>query len=188
MRAGIAYMWRKIGLVAVAAVVIAAAVTDADARRFGGRSIGSRGERTHEAPPSTSTAPGYVRPMDRSLSDLPRAVPTPSASLASAPTTAASASGTGFVHSLFLGGLIGSSIARITGPGAMSSMFGFLIQSVLIILLINLAFTALRRKRSGDPDAALEAAVATHARAQRRPAIAPQRAQFGTRSVRARTA
>jgi hypothetical protein len=59
-------------LTAIAAAALALAPALADARPGGGGSSGSRGSRTYSAPPSTSTAPGQARQMDRTLTEPTR--------------------------------------------------------------------------------------------------------------------
>ena len=59
-------------LTALAAAALALAPVLADARPGGGGSSGSRGSRTYSAPPTTSTAPGQARQMDRTMTEPSR--------------------------------------------------------------------------------------------------------------------
>ena len=70
-------------LVAVGRALSAVAVGPADARRGG--SFGSRGTRTYSAPTATQTAPGYVPPVQRSMTQAP-SPPPPSATPCSLPS------------------------------------------------------------------------------------------------------
>src|SRR6201991_2916046 len=58
---------RMIALAMAVAVPLAITISAADARVGGGGSSGSRGSRTFSAPPSTTTAPGRMQPMNRTF-------------------------------------------------------------------------------------------------------------------------
>jgi predicted lipid-binding transport protein (Tim44 family) len=129
-------------LAVLLAAVIALAPALADARAGGGASMGSRGMRTYSAPPPTTTAPYSAAPMQRSLT--PNA-PNPSPGFG-APSYAP-AYGYGnrspFMTGFF-GGLLGAGLAGLLfghgpfwGIGGFGSVFGFLIQIVLLFLLVR---------------------------------------------------
>ena len=54
-----------LAIVAVASMALLADL--ADARSGGGRSVGSRGAKTYQAPPATNTAPKTASPMEKSM-------------------------------------------------------------------------------------------------------------------------
>ena len=99
----------------VALAVTLVAVAPADARRGG--SFGSRGARTYSAPRATSLSPGYVAPVQRSMTAPPAY---------SSPATAAPRSGfqaprpgfgSGLLGGLVAGGLIGGMMGHGFGGG-----------------------------------------------------------------------
>ena len=90
-------------IAALTSATVFASLDDAEARRAGSGGFGSRGTRTFQAPPVTSTAPGTAAPIERSMTPRP---PT------TAPATAQQPFGTqrpglfgGFGRSM-IGGLI----------------------------------------------------------------------------------
>ncbi len=108
-------------------------ITDADARVGGSRSFGSRGGRTYNSTPSTTTAPGGAAPVTRS-----NASP-------SAPNAGASAAGAaqgsrfGGFGRLLVGGLIGAGLFGLLsgsglfgGLGSFASIIGLLLQVAVI--------------------------------------------------------
>jgi predicted lipid-binding transport protein (Tim44 family) len=125
------------GACAVVLTMIAADVADARGRI----SIGSRGSRTHSAPPATTTAP-TARPVERSVTQptnptvnaaprpAPRIVPVVTAPL----TPGAASSSPGFMGGLFGAGLFGLVLgAGLTGGlGSPASFVGFAVQMAIV--------------------------------------------------------
>jgi predicted lipid-binding transport protein (Tim44 family) len=122
--------------------VVSADLADA-ARLGGGRSLGSRGSKTFNAPPSTNTAPGAA-PIDRSIT--PRTAPTTAQNPAAGVNAATRPSMFGGWRGLLMGGLFVAALGGIFGFGALASMLGFLLQFALIAGLIYLAFAFFRRR------------------------------------------
>lgn len=157
-------------LAAVAAAALALAPALADARPGGGGSYGSRGSRTYSAPPSTNTAPGTARPMERSMTEPSRPA-TPYGQQAQRPYGQTAPAGGGFFSrspfmSGLLGGLIGVGLGGLLfGHGLFGGMHGFgfagflglLLQIALIVLLVRLALNFFRNRApqtapAGMPD------------------------------------
>jgi predicted lipid-binding transport protein (Tim44 family) len=135
-----------------------AVMTDlADARVGGGRSVGSRGGKTFQAPPATNTTPKAAAPIERSMTQ-------PGKATAAQGPAAAQPSRFGW-RSLLMGGLIGAGLASLFGLGAMAQVLGFLLQIALIGGVIWLAI-AFFRSRSGQP--ALAGATASGSQGQTR--------------------
>jgi predicted lipid-binding transport protein (Tim44 family) len=135
--------------VVTAFVAVAAAfvlfTADAYARPLGGFSAGSRGMRTYSAPPSTATAP-TAAPIQRSLtqpSNIGLARPTPSSGLFGGRGLlgglAAGFLGAGLFGLLFGYGLFG-------GMAGFASIFGLLLQVLLIIVVARLLFAWWQRR------------------------------------------
>ena len=134
-------MRRRSALFAAALVAaLACAPSLADARAGGGGSFGSRGGRTYLAPPSTSTAPSFTAPMERSLT--PRSEPsapfgTPYG--APAPAYRPGFGGGGFGRGL-LGGLVGYGLGGLLfghgffGGGGIG-FIGLLLQLLILFLI-----------------------------------------------------
>ena len=129
-----------------ALVLIAA---DANARVGGGSSGGSRGTRTFSAPPATSTAPNQAAPINRSMTQ---------------PSAAASTVGqAGGRPGLFGGGMLGGLAAGFIGAGlfgilfghglfggmsGFASVFGLLLQIILVVVVARLAFAWWQRRNT----------------------------------------
>jgi predicted lipid-binding transport protein (Tim44 family) len=119
--------------------------------------MGSRGSRTFEAPPATQTAPRAAAPIERSMTpDRPAAGAEPRFNPAPASPGGFFSGRGGFVSGL-MGGLIGAGIGGLLfgnglfgGIGGISSIFGLLIQIVLIVFLVRLVMGFLRN-RSAAP-------------------------------------
>jgi predicted lipid-binding transport protein (Tim44 family) len=127
---------------AIVTVASLALLSDlADARVGGGRSVGSRGAKTFQAPPATNTAPKTAAPVERSMTQ-------PGKSSAAAP--AAARPSLFSWRSLLLGGLIGAGLASLFGLGAMAQVLGFLLQVALIGAIVWLV-VAFFRSRSAQP-------------------------------------
>jgi predicted lipid-binding transport protein (Tim44 family) len=134
------------GLVQALAVILSLAMplavvaSSADARVGGGSSSGSRGGRTFSAPPSTSTAPNTAQPFNRTITQpgSPNVGTPAGGGFFSRPGMgmfgglAAGFLGAGLLGMLFGGGLFG-------GIGGLSSIFGLLLQIVLIVFVVRLA-------------------------------------------------
>jgi predicted lipid-binding transport protein (Tim44 family) len=144
-----------LAIVAVASMALLADL--AEARSGGGRSVGSRGAKTYQAPPTTNTAPKTASPMEKSMTQPGKS------GAASAPAPASSPFGW---RSLLLGGLIGAGLASLFGMGALAGVLGFVLQAALIGGLIWLA-VAFFRGRFGQP--ALAGAGASSGQGQARP-------------------
>jgi predicted lipid-binding transport protein (Tim44 family) len=140
--------------VVTAFVAVAAAfllfTADAYARPLGGFSAGSRGMRTYSAPPSTATAP-TAAPIQRSLTQRPN------------DGLARSAPGTGFFsgRGLFGGlaaGFLGAGLLGLLfgyglfgGMAGFASIFGLLLQVMLIIVVARLIFAWWQRRNLAAP-------------------------------------
>jgi predicted lipid-binding transport protein (Tim44 family) len=142
-------------LAAFAAAALVLAPVIADARPGGGSSMGSRGARTYSPPPSTSTAPGTARQMDRTMTEPSRsAVPSAQAGRSFQPNPA----GGFFSRSPFMaglmGGLIGAGIGGLLfghglfgGFSGFASFLGLLLQIGLVVLLVRLGMAWFRRRQ-----------------------------------------
>jgi predicted lipid-binding transport protein (Tim44 family) len=148
------FLQRTGGLVKAMAVILSLAlptvlaVSAADARIGGGSSSGSRGTRTFSAPPSTSTAPGTASPFNRTMTQ-----PGNNGGGYGAPAggglfggrggmlggLAAGFLGAGLLGMLFGGGLF-------SGIGGISSIFGLLLQIVLIVFVARMAMAWWQRR------------------------------------------
>lgn len=136
-------------VVALAAALTLAMAGVADARVGGGSSSGSRGGRTFSAPAATPTAPSTARPMERSMTQ-----PGPSMQRPGAPGQVGAPSrgfgfGTGLMAGLFGAGLLGMFMGHgfFGGLGGIASLFGFLLQVGLIVLVVALALRWFRRRQ-----------------------------------------
>ncbi len=118
-------------------VLSLAAVDFAEARRAGSSGFGSRGTRTYDAPPATSTAPAPAAPIQRSMT--PNQATNPTAQNAARPQNAAQPQqrrglfgglAGGILGGLFLGGLFGMLMGH--GFGGLAGMMGLLFQMLLI--------------------------------------------------------
>lgn len=125
----------KLGAVFGIALALSALVAlPADARRGG--SFGSRGSRTYSAPRSTSTSPGYVPPMQRSMTAPGgQSGNQPGGAYAPRPGMPGYASGSpygysrpfsggGFLGGLVAGGLIGGMMGHGWGGGGWGGGYG----------------------------------------------------------------
>jgi predicted lipid-binding transport protein (Tim44 family) len=138
----------------------------ADARRGG--SFGSRGSRTYSAPRSTSTSPGYVPPVQRSMT-APGGSTQPGGAFAPRPGMPGYAAGGygagpfggfrggGFLGGLVAGGLIGGLMGHGwgggwggNGYGGMGGGGGFLtiiIQLLILVFVVSLVSRIFFRRR-----------------------------------------
>jgi predicted lipid-binding transport protein (Tim44 family) len=130
----------------------------ADARRGG--SFGSRGTRTYSQPQSTPTAPGYVPPVQRSMTAPGAAqpggayAPKPGMPGYAAPRPAGRFGGIGggFVGGLLAGGLIGGLMGHGWGGGwgggGGGGLLTILIQLAIVFLVVSLAVRWFSRRRA----------------------------------------
>jgi predicted lipid-binding transport protein (Tim44 family) len=140
-------MFRRRALTAFVAVAAAFLLftVDVDARPLSGLSAGSRGMRTYSAPPSTVTAP-TAAPIQRSM-----AQPS-SGGLARTAPSAGLFGGRGLLGGLaagFLGaGLFGMlfGYGLFGGTAGFASIFGLLLQVLLIIVVARLIFVWWQRR------------------------------------------
>ncbi|MFC3003254.1 Tim44 domain-containing protein [Falsiroseomonas tokyonensis] len=148
-------------MAAIAVVALALAPALAEARRGGGFSSGSRGTRTYQAPPPTTTAPGGATQMQRTQT-APSAATTGAATAGTAAAGAAAAR-TGMRGGL-MGGLLGAGLIGMFlgaglfgGIGGFASILGLLLQVALIGGVIWLVMRMIRGRREatagGPPNA-----------------------------------
>jgi predicted lipid-binding transport protein (Tim44 family) len=145
--------FRIAGLALAAAGLVALGVSEADARAGRSGSFGSRGERTYTAPPTTNTAPGVAKPVDRTMTQ-PGAATAAQAGrpTAGAATAAAQQSRFGTFGKLLMGGLIGAGLMSLLGMGgSLAAVLGFILQALLIGGLIYLAIAFFRSRRQPAP-------------------------------------
>ncbi|HEY3792217.1 MAG TPA: TIM44-like domain-containing protein [Bradyrhizobium sp.] len=138
---------QAIAIVLSLALPLISAASPADARVGGGLSSGSRGTRTFSAPPSTSTAPGTAQPFNRTFTQ-PGSPSTPAGGgFFNRPGggmlrgLAAGFLGAGLLGMLFGGGLFG-------GLGGLSSLFGLILQIVLIVFVVRMAMSWWQRRNA----------------------------------------
>jgi predicted lipid-binding transport protein (Tim44 family) len=133
---------------AVAILFLAASQADARAGR-GGFGLGSRGSRTFQAPPPTQTAPRQAAPIDRSVT---QPGPTVNRGVQGAPGMAQRP---GFFSTRggFMGGLLGAGLIGMLlgyglfgGMGGLASILGLLLQVLLVVFLVRLAFRFFQRR------------------------------------------
>jgi predicted lipid-binding transport protein (Tim44 family) len=135
---------RFTGLSLVMAAGLAFVAADiAEARIGGGRSFGSRGSRTYNAPPATNTAPNAA-PIDRSITQ--RGAPSVAQGARPGAATAAQPSRFGGWRGILMGGLFAAALGSIFGFGALASVLGFLLQIALIAGLVWLALRFFRSR------------------------------------------
>jgi predicted lipid-binding transport protein (Tim44 family) len=139
-------VWLSLALIGA----LALAPSLADARAGSGKSSGSRGERSHSAPPTTQTAPQAAKPVERSQAQ-------PGMQRQAQPAAPMQQPGF-FQRNPFLGGLIGGMVGAgligmlmgggfMGGLGSMAGMLGMLLQVALIGGLIYLAYSFWRRRQ-----------------------------------------
>nr|MEA2799876.1 hypothetical protein [Phenylobacterium sp.] len=141
-------LWSRIGAAFGVALALSTLVAEpADARRGG--SFGSRGARTYSQPRSTTTAPGYVPPVQRSMTPPSAAQPgapgafAPSPGMpgysANRPGSRFGGFGGGLLGGLLAGGLIGGLMGHGFGGGGWGGGAG---GGGFLIILIQLAVLA----------------------------------------------
>lgn len=134
---------------ALAFPLLVIAVSAADARAGRGGSSGSRGSRTFSAPAATTTAPNAAQPFNRTMTQPGTTAPrgAPAAGNAARPGMGmmgglmAGLLGAGLLGMLFGGGLF-------SGLGSLSSIFGLLLQIVIIVLVVRFAMSWWRRRNA----------------------------------------
>jgi predicted lipid-binding transport protein (Tim44 family) len=142
--------FRYTGMIATGLAVSLMVAAPADARRGG--SFGSRGMRTYSAPRQTSLAPGYVSPVQRSMTS-PAATPSYAPSYGQPARSFGSrfgGFGGGLVGGLLAGGLIGAMMGHGMGGGWGGGGGGLLALIQLAILggIIWFVFGLFRRKQT----------------------------------------
>jgi predicted lipid-binding transport protein (Tim44 family) len=145
-------------IAAIAAAALTLTPILAEARPGGGGGSGSRGSRTYSAPPSTSTAPGTARPMERTMQ--PSTPASPGVGQAARPPIGQpNPAGGFFSRSPFMagmmGGLIGVGLGGLlfgnglfSGFSGFASILGLLLQIGLIVLVVRLAIGFFRRRQA----------------------------------------
>jgi predicted lipid-binding transport protein (Tim44 family) len=134
------------------AVVLALAVSDADARAGRGGSFGSRGSQTFSAPPSTATSPS-ARPIERSMTQPGQ----PGSTVGQRAPTPSPAGGffnrPGFLGGMFAGFLGAGLLGMLFGNGFMgglgggfASMLGLLLQIGIVAIIGYLLWTWWQRR------------------------------------------
>ncbi len=138
------------GLAAVA--LLAATVMDADARRGGFGGFGSRGSKTYQAPPSTTTAPNAASPINRSVTQ-PQAQRPGNAGQAGAAQAGGMFSRGGFMGGM-MAGFLGAGLLRLlfgggflSGLSSFAGVLGLLIQIVLVVVVARLLWAWWQRRQ-----------------------------------------
>ena len=125
---------------------------EADARVGGGGSSGSRGSRTFAAPPATKTAPGNAQSMQRTQTqpgvNTPAAAPAGGGFFNRPGMGMLGGLAAGFLGAGLLGALFGGGL--FSGLGSMSSIFGLVIQLVLVFFIARFAMNWWRRRNAGN--------------------------------------
>ncbi|MDC9812303.1 Tim44 domain-containing protein [Rhizobium binxianense] len=128
-------------IAALTSATVFASLDDAEARRAGSGGFGSRGTRTFQAPPVTSTAPAPAAPIERSMTPRPQTT---------APATAQQPFGAqrpglfgGFGRSMIGGLIAGGLLGMLVGHG-FGGGFGFLGMLLQIALIGGAVMLAMR--------------------------------------------
>jgi predicted lipid-binding transport protein (Tim44 family) len=140
-------------LAVVAALAASAMLASdfAEARSGKGGSFGSRGSKTHTAPPATKTAPNPA-PVQKSITQPGKAGATAGA--------ASQAARGGMMRNLLLGGLIGAGLASLFGlGGGFAAMLGFILQMLLIAGIVMLVIAFFRSRSAANQPALAQAAA-----------------------------
>jgi len=146
-----------LGALLIAAASVTMVVTEADARAGrGGGGFGSRGGKTFQAPPATTTAPRTAAPIDRpgTAAQQPGVASPAGAPRPGAATTGGFAGRGGFMGGMLGAGLIGAMLGYglFGGLGGLASIIGLLLQVALVGLLVMLAIRFFRSR--SQPQAA----------------------------------
>jgi predicted lipid-binding transport protein (Tim44 family) len=161
-------------LVACSAFTILLAMVAVDVADARGRiSIGSRGTRTHTAPPATTTAPA-ARPIERTTTQPANPSATVGARQVTNPPVSSSAPRPGFTGGLLGAGLFGLVLGRgLTGDlGSLASFLGLALQ-VAILATIGWLVLGMLQGRGSAPAPARPA----------QPQTSAPRSEFGRRSI-----
>jgi predicted lipid-binding transport protein (Tim44 family) len=128
--------------VAVGLALSAVAVGPADARRGG--SFGSRGTRTYSTPTATQTAPGYVPPVQRSMTQAPSPALAPAygQQYRGGRPGFLGGFGGGLLGGLLVGGLIGGMMGHGWGGGGLPTI---LLQIAIVAGIVWLVLRLFRR-------------------------------------------
>jgi predicted lipid-binding transport protein (Tim44 family) len=149
-------------LAALAAVLIIAAPSLADARAGAGTGSGSRGSRTDRAPAPTQTAPS-AKPLERTQPDQPQQQqaqkPQPPNQPQAAPRTGSFFSRHPFLSGL-MGGVLGAGLFGLLFGGGFGGATGFLGLLLQLALIGGLAYAAVRLFRNWNATRAQPAAYA----------------------------
>lgn len=142
-------------IVAIASCALLLVPSLAMAKPGGCKSSGSRGAKTHQAAPSTNTAPTAAQPMQRTATPGAPAAAVPAA--AGAAAAAAQAARPSFARNMMMGigaGLLGAGLFGLlsgsglfSGLGSLASFFGLLLQVALVGGLVWLAIRFFRRRQ-----------------------------------------
>ncbi|MCW6512487.1 TIM44-like domain-containing protein [Lichenifustis flavocetrariae] len=128
-----------------AMLVASAGVSTADARMGSGSSFGSRGARTFSMPPSTATAPRPASPIQGT--EMPR-YGAPGMNPGTFGQPRRFGFGSGLAAGLLGAGVLGMLTGHgfFGGLGGIMSLFGFLLQIALIVLVVRFAFSFFRNR------------------------------------------
>ena len=160
--------------VLLVAGALALAPALAEAAAGGGKSMGSRGSRTQQAPAPTQTAPNQAKPIERT--QTPAQPASPAATAPAAGVAQPSFFQRNPMMAGLLGGLVGAGLmGMLLGHGfnfgdGFAGMFGLLMQLALVGGLVWLAFRLFRRYAprpayaGGAPDALARSAEPVDAR------------------------
>jgi predicted lipid-binding transport protein (Tim44 family) len=151
-------IWNRLRGPMAAVAVLAAMVLlagDVEARVGGGKSFGSRGTRTFQAPPVTQTAPRQATPMERSMTQPSQAQRPATTGTQAAGQTGGLFGRPGFMGGLFAGFLGAGLLGLLFGNGlfggmgaGFASMLGLLLQIGLIVIVARLIWNWLQRRNA----------------------------------------
>jgi predicted lipid-binding transport protein (Tim44 family) len=154
-------LWSRIGAAFGVALALSTLVAEpADARRGG--SFGSRGSRTYSQPAPTATAPGYVPPVQRSMTPPGAAQPGARGAYAPQPGTPGYTAnrpggrfggfGGGLLGGLLAGGLIGGLMGHGWGGGwgggGGGGFLTILIQLAILAFVVSMVARWFSRRRA----------------------------------------
>ena len=152
----ISQLFKMLAVALALAMPVMLAVSAADARIGGGGSSGSRGSRTFSAPPQTRTAPGTTQPFQRTQTqpgvNTPAAAPAGGGFFNRPGMGMLGGLAAGFLGAGLLGALFGGGL--FSGLGSMSSIFGLIIQLVLVFFIARFAINWWQRRNAGNNNTA----------------------------------
>ncbi len=173
-------MFRRTTLLATLALAVGLSFAMADhAEARKGFSFGSRGSRTYQAPPPTTTAPSAA-PIQRSTT--PQMSPSTRPQVGR-PSMFGSGLGGALMRGLLIGGLVGLLLGH--GVGGLAGMLGLLLQAGLLALVVMFV---LRMLRGPQPVPAGGSPYGGAHPYQRAPSGAPSGASYGQGGGAARSA